>query len=119
FGPSFAEKLSLIHELCGVFELPAEAHQFFDEACSIYCTNVDFRLVSKLRTLLSNPDWRDLMLTQLEFDEALKLVYDLSVKYKSVGQQLRLFSKETGLSRASFHRYKKMLGLARHYSTGA
>lgn len=55
----------------------------------------------------SNQNWKELAKTQLEYDEFLGIIVELAKSGLSSKEQIREWQKRTGMSRATYFRYKK------------
>jgi len=114
FNPCYEELIQLMLELCNVYNLGDQAFNFIKTHCTRFVSNLDFRIVSKMASLMkTNDDWEELLLTQLVVDEDAKLVWDLNLHYKNVNMMLKQFVSVTGLSRTTFYKYRKLLGIGR------
>jgi flagellin-specific chaperone FliS len=69
--------------------------------------NLSLRLLDKLYPYCNNGvDWKRLVKDIIEIDEIENFVFELMKSSKTVKEQVKEFIDRTGLSRATFFRYK-------------
>jgi len=104
----YEEKINILKSVASTKKIPAEV------------TGYVLNLVNKfsifnIRTLIkineyynySKTEWKYLANNEIVRDETLYVIADVMKKHKNVNMQMREFIKRTGLSRATFFRYKK------------
>ena len=84
-----------------------------DNTDESYLDDLNFRTLIKLYDLyLTNPtNWKDLSFMVFKRDENIYILKKYLSETKSVFEAQKKFTKETGLSRATFFRHKAKLGL--------
>jgi hypothetical protein len=107
----FEERIKLIYEICKINRIPLEIADFIKEHTSA-AHNLNFRLPFKLFEIYrqnGNNGWDKLALQQLEVSEERAILLDILKSGKSVRQQVLDWIERTGLSRATYFRYKRQL----------
>jgi hypothetical protein len=104
---SWEDKIKIIYELCKLHKIPEAVANWIKENCN-KASNLNFRLPFKVYELMTiHPDkWTKLSRLQINFDKEKALAVELITSGKSVKEQTKQFIEETGLSRATFFRWK-------------
>ena len=88
-----------------------EVYDFIKENSSIVCKNINFRtLIMAFDLRKSNPaNWKELVKNLIIEDKELAIVSELMKTGAPIKDQVKSFIEKTGLSRATYFRYKKKL----------
>lgn len=106
---SYNEKIRILYEIAKLRSIPFEVVDYIKERTN-EAYSIDFRLAIKLFELYrNNKDWKELADEIFETDETLLILRSILKSEKSVNEKIREFAENTGLSRATFFRYKNKL----------
>ena len=88
-----------------------EVYDFIKENSSIVSKNINFRtLIMAFDLRKSNPaNWKELVKNLIIEDKELAIVSELMKTGAPIKDQVKSFIEKTGLSRATYFRYKKKL----------
>ncbi|MEM3207296.1 MAG: hypothetical protein QXQ87_04605 [Halobacteria archaeon] len=113
---SFEERVRLIYEICKLNNIPMVVPDFIKEhATPAHALN--FRLPFKVWEVYQqnqNNGWEKLALQQMEVSEERAMLVELLKSGKTVKQQVHEWAERTGLSRATYFRYKREMESQSH-----
>lgn len=112
FSFTWADRLAIMYEIAKVSGIPQEMIDFIrDNTNEAY--QIDFRLPIKVYNVYKThkKNWQKIaksLLTTTTEPEML-VIYNLLAHSSTVSQMVTEFTRETGMSRATFYRYKKRI----------
>ena len=103
---TYEDKIKLLYEIGNTAKVPINVIDFIHENSS-QATNLNFRTLFKINEMSKSKDWEKLALQELQADEDRSIFLNV-VKIKSDrNEQIKEFTKLTGLSRRTFYRMMK------------
>ena len=108
---NYSEKLEMVAHLCNVLKIPQEVFDFIKKNTDKATPNLNLRLpivINEIRKH-SGGDWKKISLKQIEVNPHLQLVKELQEEVRSEKEKIEVFISETGMSRASYFRFRQKL----------
>ena len=109
----YETKIKAIYEFAKVVEIPLDIVDFVRENVSETSKKLNFRTLIQLKEIYQYyngiDEWKKIakkILEDDEEDEIMKIVYEIIQKPIPVKEQVKEFIERTGMSRATFFRYK-------------
>ncbi|HDH45395.1 MAG TPA: hypothetical protein ENG66_08475 [Thermococcus sp.] len=118
---TYEERMKIMYEMAKVFNIPFKIVDFLKEKFTPALQDFNFRTLMKLNLIykyyqanpsqLNGSSWKVIgeKLLEQNTNPILQKVWELVNSSKTVKEQVKEFTRETGMSRATFFRYKAKL----------